>query len=93
MSQVFLTPQPLSASLGLSREDVAALVRFAERDARRGRLEDAVETLRVAAVLDPRSVVTWSALASCYAKLGDTSRAASASRVAAKVKEVLGGVR
>jgi Flp pilus assembly protein TadD len=77
-------------SLGLRPGDVATIVHFAERDARRGRLKEAIETLRVAAVLDPRELCVWDALALCFDKVGDASRAASAARVAAKIREIRG---
>jgi Tfp pilus assembly protein PilF len=69
---------------------VAAVVRFAERDARRGLWNEAIETLRVAIVLDPRELSAWDALARCFEKTGDASRAASAARVAAKIRELCG---
>ncbi len=75
------SPRPLAASLGLGAEDVRALVRFAERDARRGRLDEALEALRVAAILDPREVSVWTALARCHEAAGNASESASATRV------------
>jgi Flp pilus assembly protein TadD len=83
-------PQPLALSLGLRPGDVAAVVRFAERDAARGRLVEAVETLRVAIILDPRELAAWDALACCFDRMGDASRAASAARVAWKVRQLCG---
>jgi len=81
-------PQPLAQSLGLTPADIVTLVRFAERDARRGRLTDAIETLRVAVVLDPREVQAWDALAHCLDLSGDASQAASAARVSQKIREL-----
>lgn len=79
--RTFARGRPLAVSLGLGPEDVRALVRFAERDARRGRVEDALEALRVAAILDPREASVWAALASCHGAAGNAAQAASASRV------------
>lgn len=73
--------RPLAASLGLGAEDVRALVRFAERDARRGRVDEALEALRVAAILDPREIAVWTALARCHEAAGNASESASATRV------------
>ncbi|MBW2460597.1 MAG: hypothetical protein JRH11_03040 [Deltaproteobacteria bacterium] len=75
------TARPLAACLGLGAEDVRALVRFAERDARRGRVDEALEALRVAAILDPREVAVWTALARCHEAAGNASESASAKRV------------
>jgi Tfp pilus assembly protein PilF len=44
----------------------------------------------VAIVLDPRELSAWDALARCFEKTGDASRAASAARVAAKIRELCG---
>jgi len=75
------SPRPLAVSLGLGAEDVRALVRFAERDARRGRGDEALEALRVAAILDPREITVWSALARCHEAAGNASESASAKRI------------
>jgi Flp pilus assembly protein TadD len=62
------------------------MVRLASQDEARGRFEDAIEVLRVAAVLDPRVLAVWDGLSRCYAKVGDDSRAQSAARVAKAVR-------
>ena len=82
--------RPLAVSLGLMPGDVATLVRFAERDERRGKTAEALETLRVAAVLDPRELSVWDALARCLRESGDNGRAASAARVAEVIRRHAG---
>ncbi len=62
------------------------MVRLASRDEVRGRMDDAIEVLRVAAVLDPRVLAVWDGLSRCYAKAGDDSRAESAARVAKAIR-------
>ena len=83
------TVRPLGEQLGLKPGDVEAIVRFAAREEARGRHSDAIETLRVAAVLDPRAPQIWDGLARCYGASGDESRAASAARVAAAVRRAM----
>ncbi len=76
----------LAKQLGLSTSDVGGVVELAEHEARTGRFREAIETLRVAIVLDPIRVTTWDKLADCFDRVGDASRSASASRVAAKMR-------
>lgn len=76
----------LADSLGLRPGDVEAMVRLACQDESRGRFDDAIEVLRVAAVLDPRVLAVWDGLGRCYSKVGDGSRAEAAARVAQAIR-------
>jgi hypothetical protein len=78
--------RPLAESLGLEPGDVLRIVRHAGRAEAAGRVEEAVETLTVAAILDPREVAVWDALARCLARAGHEGRAASAARLAKAVR-------
>ncbi len=78
--------RPLAESLGLESGDVLRIVRHAARDEAAGRVDEAIETLRVAAILDPREDAVWDALARCLGRAGHEDRAASAARVAKAVR-------
>lgn len=80
---------PLAAAAGLGPAECAAIRRHAERQ-ERGDANEALETYRVAILVEPGEAANWLGAARCLERLGMQAEARGARKVAERFKERFG---